>query len=182
MLEVNNNTGTPTAARTLDATTSTVGLPSMTSAAKEGPERKAAGCLRPSADGMSSCMSCPVPTSTPLLREMMGTEEGSRSCNKDVCTGLEVHKFQCYVCGGIRIITSMHEYPLKPHTLMLCKNALLCCTGTACTAYCAPSMAAATSVVATTLGGSTASWASVDSMWHTCACVPASSVGCGAAR
>ena len=59
-----------------------VGRPSMTSLAKEGPERKAAGCLRPSAEGMSSLITCPVLTSTPLLTEMSGSVGGSSSCGR----------------------------------------------------------------------------------------------------
>ncbi len=42
---------------TREATTSAVGRPSITSAAKEGPDKNAVGCRRPKAEGMSWCMS-----------------------------------------------------------------------------------------------------------------------------
>ena len=53
---------------------------SMTSLANDGPDRNTAGCLRHSASGMSSDIIAPVPTSRPLLTQMMGTCGGSRSC------------------------------------------------------------------------------------------------------
>ncbi len=51
----------------------------LTSLANEGPDKNTAGCLRPSADGMTSDMSCPVLASTPLLTLMMGTSGGRMS-------------------------------------------------------------------------------------------------------
>jgi hypothetical protein len=89
----------------------------MTSCAKEGPERKTAGCLRSRAEGTTSDIICPVATSRPLDTQTMGTS------------------------GASRVRTP-------------CRKARLCCTGTACTAYCAPVIASAASVVARTLGGS----------------------------
>ena len=53
---------------------------SMTSFAKDGPDRNTAGCLRPSASGMSSDIIAPVPTSRPLLTQMMGTFGGRNAC------------------------------------------------------------------------------------------------------
>ena len=48
----------------------------MISFANEGPDRKAAGCFRPSALGMTSLIILPEPTSSPLLTEMIGTSGG----------------------------------------------------------------------------------------------------------
>ena len=56
-----------------------VGLRSITSFAKEGPDKKAMGCLRPSALGMTSLIILPVPTSKPLLTEAIGTSYGRTS-------------------------------------------------------------------------------------------------------
>jgi len=89
----------------------------MTSWAKEGPERKTAGCLRSRAEGTTSDIIWPVATSRPLDTQTMGTSGAS----------------------SVR---------------MPCRKARLCCTGTAWTAYCAPVIASAASVVARTLGGS----------------------------
>lgn len=66
---------------------------------------------------MTSLIMQPLPTSSPLLTQMMGTSLGSTSLMDD-------------------------------------RNARLCCTGTACTAYDAPAIASAASVVARTLRGS----------------------------
>ena len=64
-----------------DAATKPVGCLSMTSLAKLGPERKAAGCRRPRAWGINSDIMLPVPSSRPLLTEIMGTSGGRRSYN-----------------------------------------------------------------------------------------------------
>lgn len=58
---------------TLEAATTPVGCSVMTSLAKEGPDMKTEGCLRPSTSTISSDIILPVPTSKPLLTEMMGT-------------------------------------------------------------------------------------------------------------
>lgn len=65
---------------TFEAATKPVGCLSMTSLAKLGPEIKAAGWRLPRAWGMSSDIMLPVPSSSPLLTEMMGTSCGSKSC------------------------------------------------------------------------------------------------------
>ena len=69
---------------TLEAATMPVGRRLMTSLAKEGPDRKAQGCLRPSTSGMISDIILPVPTSRPLLTDRMGTSWGSSSCRGSV--------------------------------------------------------------------------------------------------
>ena len=71
-------------AHTLEAATMPVGRRLMTSLAKEGPDRKAQGCLRPSTSGMISDIILPVPTSRPLLTDRMGTSWGSSSCRGSV--------------------------------------------------------------------------------------------------
>ena len=53
----------------------------MISFAKDGPDRNAAGCFRPSALGITSLIIFPEPTSSPLLTEMIGTSGGSTSCS-----------------------------------------------------------------------------------------------------
>ena len=45
---------------------------------------KTEGCLRPSTSTISSDIILPVPTSRPLLTEMMGTSWGNSSCSSDV--------------------------------------------------------------------------------------------------
>ena len=57
-----------------------VGRMSMTSLAKEGPDRKAQGWRFPRVAAMTSDMSAPVPRSRPLLTEMTGTCLGRCSC------------------------------------------------------------------------------------------------------
>ena len=66
--------------RTLEAATTPVGRRSMTSLANEGPDRNAAGCLRPSALGISSLIMRPLPTSSPLLTDTIGTSPARWSC------------------------------------------------------------------------------------------------------
>ena len=73
-------------AHTLEAATIPVGRKFMTSLAKEGPDRKAQGCLRPSTSGMISDIILPVPTSRPLLTDRIGTWWGSSSCRGGVGT------------------------------------------------------------------------------------------------
>ena len=68
--------------RTLLAATTTVGRRSMTSRAKDGPDKKTAGCLRCSAEGMISDIICPVATSSPLLTLMIATSDGSTPCEE----------------------------------------------------------------------------------------------------
>lgn len=70
---------------TLEAATKPVGFISRTSLAKLGPERKAVGCLLPSTWGISSDIIRPVPSSRPLLTEIMGTSFASTSCRKMAC-------------------------------------------------------------------------------------------------
>ena len=70
--------------QTLLAATTTVGRRSMTSRAKEGPDRNTAGCLRCSAEGMISDIICPVATSSPLLTLMIATSGGSTPCEEHV--------------------------------------------------------------------------------------------------
>jgi hypothetical protein len=65
---------------TLLATTTTVGHSSMTSRAKDGPDRNTAGCFLCSALGMISDIICPVDTSSPLLTLMSGRSGGSMPC------------------------------------------------------------------------------------------------------
>ena len=78
---------------TFDAATTPVGRRSMISFAKDGPDRKAAGCFRPNALGMTSLIILPDPTSSPLLTEIIGTSGGNTSCrrfcqdDKDALTG-----------------------------------------------------------------------------------------------
>ncbi len=153
----------------------------MTSLANDGPDRNTAGCLRHSASGMSSDIIAPVPTSRPLLTQMIGTCAGSRSCNSErgwvskrgglraTDFGLEdVHdtrrahvsdSLQTASCHVVWFENSNLSFegwicirPGKP-TLMLVRKARLCCTGTACTAYCAPAIACAMLVVAVTFTG-----------------------------
>lgn len=66
----------------MEAATTPVGCRVMTSLAKEGPERKQQGCFRPKTSTISSDIILPVPTSSPLLTDMMGTSGGSTSCSK----------------------------------------------------------------------------------------------------
>lgn len=66
---------------TLLAATTTVGHSSMTSRAKEGPDRNTAGCFLWSALGMISDIICPVDTSSPLLTLMIGRSGGSMPCD-----------------------------------------------------------------------------------------------------
>ena len=79
---------------TLEAATTPVGRRSMISFAKDGPDRKAAGCFRPKALGMTSLIILPEPTSSPLLTEMMGTSGGSTSCAAFIMIRPEEH-VQC---------------------------------------------------------------------------------------
>ncbi len=66
---------------TLEAATTPVGCSVITSLAKEGPDMKTHGCLRPNTSTTSSDIILPVPTSRPLLTEMIGTSCGNMSCN-----------------------------------------------------------------------------------------------------
>ena len=78
----------------------------MISFAKDGPDRNAAGCFRPSALGMTSLIILPEPTSSPLLTEMIGTSGGSTSC-RDVLVIMQD--------SGICILTSKYSTIFNRH-------------------------------------------------------------------
>lgn len=180
-----------------------------TSFAKLGPDRNTAGCLRPSALGMTSLIMQPVPTSRPLLTHMMGTSLGSTSLMDDrkerlCCTGtvgieadrhkgrqagkgscqaavpgarqlqkrlwVDYHVSSALVCP-VAVLThaAARRRPpphcatvprmraaVTPFVLVMFQESALCWQRhpPACTAYEAPLMASAASVVARTLRGS----------------------------
>lgn len=121
---------------TLEAATTPVGRRSMISFAKDGPERKAAGCFRPRALGISSLIILPDPTSRPLLTDIIGTSGGStsyrgmcssRRCDKDKLR----HSFRRATFTVQADNTQRRLQEKKRLTAMLSRNLRLCCTGTA---------------------------------------------------
>jgi hypothetical protein len=116
----------------------------MTSLAKEGPDRKTAGCLRSSALGTTSLIISPLPTSSPLLTQMIGTcsaEAGQRGGQRGPAAppagrhACQQEQRGVGVGVGVGVAAAAAAITLGGSTSrMLCRKARLCCTGTACTA------------------------------------------------
>ena len=97
---------------TFEAATTPVGRRSMISFAKEGPDRKAAGCFRPRASVMTSLIIFPEPTSKPLLTDMMGTSGGRMPCMREEALSFNA----CYTLTDWGCIAEAQE----PAPLQLC--------------------------------------------------------------
>lgn len=80
-----------------------VGLESISSAAKVGPDKYTVGCLRPRMEGITSDSTWPDTTSRPLLTEIRGSDDGSSGCGWGFWRSCsEWGAAECGVCNGSR--------------------------------------------------------------------------------